>query len=397
MSLTHRQQIHSTRYNLDHVIERRGTDSLKWNRFKQDIIPLWVADMDFPSPEPVINALRQRVEHGVFGYGTEPAGLRSAIRDRLLRLYNWEVGLDDFLFLPGTVVGLNLACRAVGDTGDGVLIQTPIYPPFLSVPQNAKRRAAIAPLTLTESGYKIDFHASEKAITPRTRLFLLCNPHNPTGRVFTRGELERLAEICITHDLVICSDEIHQDFVYEGHRHTPIAALGTEVAERTITLLSPSKTYNIAGLHFSVALVTNPELRTRVKAAGAGFVDDPVDILSYVAGLAAYSEGDDWLEQVLAYLHSNRNMVMSYVRENLPGVTAFEPEGTYLAWLDCREAGIGDNPAKFFLEEAKVALSKGDLFGEEGKGFARLNFGCSRIMLQEALEQMKNALVRCTG
>ncbi|MHB0869147.1 MAG: MalY/PatB family protein [Chloroflexota bacterium] len=384
----------TVRYDFDRVIDRRGTDSVKWTKNDADALPLWVADMDFPSPEPVIQALRRRVDHGVFGYGVEPPELRGVVQERLERLYGWRVDPEQFLYLPGVVVGFNLVSKAFGVAGDGYLIQTPVYPPFFAVGKNVDRTIQEAPLVRTGRGYEIDFDAFERAITPRTRVFLLCNPHNPVGRVFTKAELERLAEVCLRHDLVICSDEIHQDFVYPGHSHVPIATLGPEVAQRTVTLISPSKTYNIAGFHFAIALSDNPELMGRLRRTAAGMLASSPGLFDFVAGLAAYQHGQDWLEQALAHLRGNRDFLVGYVRESLPGVELFEPEGSYLAWLDCRGAGIEGHPGEFFLREAGVALNEGNAFGRVGEGFVRLNFGCSRAILEEALGRMKAALER---
>jgi len=379
------------RYDFDRVVKRRGTDSVKWARYGQDVLPLWVADMDFPSPEPVVEALRRRIEHGVFGYGVELDELRAVLQERILVQHGWRVEQEDMVFVPGVVVGFNLVCQAFGGEGDGVLIQPPVYPPFFSVGERTRRRIETAPLVLTSEGYRIDFDAFEAAISPRTRVFLLCNPHNPVGRVFTRTELEKLAEICLRHDLIICSDEIHQDFVYPGHRHIPIASLGPEVAKRTITLVAPSKSYNIPGFHLSFALAPEP-LRDRLKAACRGLIPGHSGVLDQVAALAAYKEGNEWLEQLLAYLRGNRDFVLAYVRNHLPGIEMLEPQGTYLAWLDCRGTGIQGPPGEFFLREAKVALNEGSFFGRNGEGFVRLNFGCPRPILQEALERMKRAL-----
>ncbi len=381
-------------YDLDRIIERRGTDSVKWNRYDPDVLPLWVADMDFASPDPVTEALRQRVDQGVFGYGVEPQELRPVVQARLQKRYNWQVQPEDLLFLPGVVVGFNLVAKAIGEEGDGVLIQPPVYPPFFAIGPNVGRTIQEAPLVSTPKGYEIDFDAFERAITPRTRVFLLCNPHNPVGRVFTRPELEHLAEICLRHDLVICSDEIHEDFVYSGHTHYPIAALDPEVAERTVTLIAPSKSFNIAGFQCSAAVATNPDLRQRLKATGAGLLPNHLGVLDYVAGLAAYQHGEEWLTQVVAYLQANRDFLVSYVRDNLPGVTTMTPDGTYLAWLDCRGTAIEGSPSDFFLREARVALNDGSAFGSVGEGFVRLNFGCPRSTLVEGLERMKGALER---
>ncbi len=384
----------ATQHDFDRLVERRGSDSMKWSRYPGDVLPLWVADMDFTSPPAVVEALRRRVEHGVFGYGVEPPEMRAVVQDRLQSLYGWRVNPEDLLFLPGVVVGFNLTARAVGEPGDGVLIQTPSYPPFFAVGPNTGRTVETAPLVRTERGYEIDFEAFEGAITPRTRVFLLCNPHNPVGRVYSRAELERLAEICLRHDLVICSDEIHQDFVYPGHTHVPIASLAPEVARRTVTLISPSKTYNIAGFHFAIAVAGDQELMGRLKAATGGLLASRPGLLDFVAGLAAYKEGNGWLEEALSHLRGNRDFLVGFVRDSLPGVSVFEPEGTYLAWLDCRRAGIDGPPWEFFLKEARVALSEGIAFGPEGEGFVRLNFGCPRATLEEALGRMKEALQR---
>jgi cystathionine beta-lyase len=381
-------------FDFDRIVERRGTDSMKWGRYGDDVLPLWVADMDFQSPKAVIDALRQRVEHGVYGYGIEPPELRPVIQERLQRLYGWQVNPDDMLFLPGVFVGFNLVPSAFSEAGDGLLIQTPVYPPFHAIANNIGRTLQTAPLAHTDKGFEIDYDLFERSITPSTRVFLLCNPHNPVGRVFTRAELERLAEICLRHDLIICSDEIHQDFIYEGHSHIPIATLGPEVAARTITLLSPSKSFNIAGFHFSIAIAGNPENRDRLKAAAAGRVPNRPGIFDFVAGLAAYRYGGEWFANLIEYLRGNRDFLLRYLKEEIPQIRMHEPEGTYLGWLDCRGAGIDGSPAEFFVKEAKVALQDGALFGVEGQGFVRLNFGCPRSVLAEALARMKASLYR---
>ncbi|MBC7249531.1 MAG: putative C-S lyase [Anaerolineae bacterium] len=379
-------------YNFDQFIDRSQSESLKWRLYGDDVLPLWVADMDFQSPEPVIRALRRRVEHGVFGYGLIMPELCEIVVERLYSLYRWRVSPEALVFLPGVVPGFNLACRAVTSPGDGVLVQTPVYPPILRAPANAGLSCDEMELTRRADGYyEIDFDLFEDTITERTRVFILCNPHNPVGRVFRREELERMAEICLRHDVVICSDEIHCDLVFEGHQHIPIASLAPEIGERTITLMAPSKTYNIAGLKCSVAIIENAELREKFNAARAGLVGG-VNVLGYTAALAAYRDGQPWLEEVLRYLEANRDFLLQYVHERLPGITMVSPEGTYLGWLDCRQAGIPGNPHEFFLREAKVALNDGATFGRGGEGFVRLNFGCPRSTLLEALNRMEKAL-----
>jgi cystathionine beta-lyase len=379
-------------YDFDRLIDRRCSESAKWRHYDEDVLPMWVADMDFMSPEPVIRVLRERVDHGVFGYGMEPPELRQVIVDRLAGLYDWQVVPEALIFLPGVVTGFNLACRAVTSPGDGVLVQTPVYPPILSAPANAGLTRDEMELTPQPDGrYAVDFAAFEGAITDRTRLFILCNPHNPVGRVFQRGELERMAEVCLRHNVVVCSDEIHCDLLFRGNCHVPIASLDPEIADRTITLMAPSKTYNVAGLHCSVAVVQNLELREKFKAARAGLVPD-VNILGYIAALAAYRDGQSWLDELLRYLEANRDWLLQYVDGCLPGIRMGKPEGTYLAWLDCRQADIPGTPYEFFLHEARVAVSDGLAFGQGGEGFVRLNFGCPRATLVEALDRMQTAL-----
>jgi len=382
-------------YNFDQLIDRQNSDSFKWLYYGDNVLPMWVADMDFVSPEPVIRALHERVEHGVFGYGSQPQELRRVICDRMDRLYNWQVTPDQIVFLPGLVTGLNVVCRATGQPGDGVLAQTPVYPPFLTAPTNQDRTLQTAELALASGGkilqYEIDFDAFERAITPRTRLFILCNPHNPIGRGFTRDEQIRMAEICLERDLIICSDEIHCDLLLNGARHTPMATLSPEIAQRCITLLAPSKTYNIPGLGCSAAIAQNEDLRRRIEKAAQGIVPW-VNVMGYVAALAAYTNGNEWLTQALDYLAANRDAVVEYVNKYLPGISTTAPQATYLAWLDCRQAGIKGNPHKFFLERAGVVLNDGATFGPGGQGFARLNFGCPRSTLMQALEKMRVAL-----
>ena len=384
-------------YNFDVLPDRRSTESMKWNRFPEDVLPMWVADMDFVSPEPVIRALQERIAHGVFGYPGDPPGLREAIIGYLSDSYGWQVKPEDIVFLPGVVTGFNLAAQAFTGPGGGVLIQTPVYMPFLGVARNAGGTLQEMELTRQPDGrYTVDWDAFENAFTDQTRMFLLCNPHNPVGRVYTRPELETMAEICLRRGALICSDEIHCDLVYPGHPHLPIAALSPEVAQRTITLMAPSKTFNIAGLSCSFAVIQNAELRSQFSKSGKGLVHG-TNLLGLVAAQAAYQEGWDWLEQLLAYLDGNRKLLYQYVNDQLPGVRMALPEGTYLAWLDCRGAGINGRPYDFFLENARVAVGDGAAFGRGGEGFVRLNFGCPRPMLIEALERMRKSLEEFSG
>jgi cystathionine beta-lyase len=399
-------------YDFDSLPDRRSTESAKWRVYPEDVLPLWVADMDFVSPEPVIRALQERVAHGVFGYpyfspiiDGKPSGLAEVFIQRLETLYGWQVQPQDLLFIPGVVAGFNMACHALAaheegesPTQNGVLVQTPVYPPFLTAHTVAGMTRQEMELTCNPDGtYAIDWQAFEAAITPETRMFLLCNPHNPVGRVFRRDELERMAEICLRHGMVICSDEIHCDLIFSGQRHIPIASLNPEIARNTITLMAPSKTFNIAGLECSVAVIQNDSLRRRFRNAHKGLVHG-VNVLGGVAAEAAYRGGQEWLDQLLVYLEANRDFLYDTVKRDLPAIRMAKPEGTYLAWLDCRGADFDDSqsghsPAfDFFLQKAKVAFNDGKTFGRGGEGFVRLNFGCPRSLLVEALDRMKRAL-----
>jgi cystathionine beta-lyase len=392
------------RYDFDTLPERRGTQNAKWNAYAADVLPLWVADMDFVSPQPVIDALRQQVDSGLFGYPNIAHGdeldflsFRAAIIDRLAERYQWTIEPQDIVFIPGVVVGSNIAAYALCAPGEALLVQPPIYPPMLMAAEATQRRRVDAQLVQQSNGsYAIDWAAFEAAITPDTRMFLFCNPHNPTGRVFRQDELERLAEICLRHDMLIASDEIHSDLLYRGAgltpaRHIPTATLSPEIADRTITLIAPSKTFNIPGLQCSAAIIQNADLRQKYNAAKHGVVPW-VNLMGLIAGEAAYRDGQEWLDQVLVYLEANRDFLYDFVQRELPSIKMAKPEGTYLAWLDCREAGIEGNPYQFFLDKARVALGDGAIFGPGGEGFVRLNFASPRSMLAEALARLKTAL-----
>src|SRR2546426_5739559 len=383
-------------YDFDRLIDRRGTDSDKWQKYGPDVLPLWIADMDFQSPEPVIRALRERVEHGVFGYlAFEQPEFHELFADRLRKRYGWRVSPDAVVIIPGVIPGFNVAGRILAAPGDGLILQTPVYPPILRAASSIGLTREEAPLARRADGrYEIDLDAFSTAIRERTRFFLLCNPHNPVGRVFTREELMSLAQICLRRGLAIVADEIHCELTLGGRRHTPIASLDPEIAERTITLMAPSKTFNLAGLKCSVAVIPNAALREKFIAARADLVQT-VNVLGFTAAFAAYRDGQPWLEELLRYLEANRDFAVEYVRTRLPGVRVATPEATYLAWLDCRNAGAAAaDPFTFFLEKARVALNDGALFGPGGAGFVRLNFGCPRSLLAEALDRMREALTR---
>lgn len=375
-------------YDFDTIIDRSNTGSEKWDKYAgRDIIPLWVADMDFSSPPAVIAALQARIEHGVFGYTHPSPGLIEAVQEHLQRDFNWRIEADWLVWLPGLVCGLNVLCKAIGEAGDEVITLTPIYPPFLSAPTLNDRTTIKVPLQLVGGRWVADLAALESAITPRSKLLLLCSPHNPVGRAWNREELQRFAAFAERHDLIIGSDDIHAGLILDaGTRHLPMATLSPAIARRTITLLAPSKTYNIPGLGCSFAVISDPTLRQRFTRA-AGRIVPHVNTLGYVAAEAAYRQGEGWRRQLLSYLRSNRDLLMAEINA-IPGLTMTHVEATYLAWIDTRAAGIED-PGHFF-EEAGVGLSDGADFG--APGFVRLNFGCRRALLLEALQRMRRAL-----
>lgn len=379
-------------YNFDEIIPRRETESIKWNLYGKEILPFWVADMDFRSPQPVIDALEERVKHGVFGYPSENLTLKETIKEHLSNLYQWNISLEDIVYLPGVVNGFNLVIHALTQPDQQVLMQPPVYHPFLSAPQNAGAKRKDAPLQMDlNRKYQIDFDQFEGAVDSKTSLFLLCNPHNPVGKVFTENELISMADICLKKDVYICSDEIHADIIFPGYQHIPIASLSPEIAKKTITLMAPSKTFNIAGLGFSFAVAQNPELRKKLKQARAGIVPE-VNLLASTAALAAYQHGEDWLTQLLIYLEGNYRTLVDFIQENIPEIKITPIEGTYLAWFDCRDLEIDKSPYEFFLQDAGVAFNDGKIFGSGGEGFVRFNFGCPRSMMIEGLERMKQAL-----
>lgn len=378
--------------DFDTIIPRRNTESYKWNCYDEDILPMWLADMDFRSPEPVINALKARVDHGIFGYGLPPDGLLEVVVDYLGNRQGWHIEKEAISFVSGVVSGFTHAIYSLTEPGDGILMQTPVYPPFLAAPEATGRRRVQNELILREDGkYEIDFDDFEEKAASGVKLFILCNPHNPVGRVFSREELTKMAEICLKHGVWICSDEIHLDFIYPGKVHIPIASLAPEIADITVTYFAPSKSFNVAGFSTSFCIATNPQMRERLCQSFRMLLGHP-NILGMYAARAAYCEGLPWLDALLDYLESNRDYLFNFVNTAMPGVKMWKPEGTFLAWLDCRDLDLAVSPHQFFLNKAKVGLNEGRDFGEAGQGFVRLNFGCPRALLEEGLQRMKRAL-----
>lgn len=380
-------------FDFDTVIERRGTDSQKWQKYAgRDILPLWVADMDFRASPAIVAALQERVATGLFGYARPVKSSVDAFVNALEQRYGWKIDPTWLVWLPGLVVGLNLTAQAFAQPGEEVLTLTPVYPPFMSAPKNSGRVSVQVPFRLDSANrrWEIDWDALERAVTPKTKLFFLCNPHNPVARVWRRDELVKLGEFCVRHDLVLCSDEIHCDLILDQLPHVPTALLGPEVAKRTVTLMAPSKTYNVPGMGTSIAIIPDPQLRARFVRAAAGVMAE-VTGLGYIACEAAYRDCEPWRQQLLAYLRGNRDFIVDFVARELPGVTIEAPiEATYLAWLNVSALKLADPIAHF--EAHGVGLSDGAFFGEPRGQHVRLNFGCPRATLQEALARMKRAL-----
>lgn len=377
-------------FDFDKIIDRRHTSSMKWDKYKgTDILPLWVADMDFRSPQAVIDALHNSIDHGVFGYGEPPEALVDTVLWMLEKDHGWKIETEWILWMPGLVTGLNVTCRAIGKSRDDVMTTVPIYPPFLTAPGFSDRNLVTTPLIREDNRWGFDFEHLKATITPRTRLFMLCNPHNPVGRIFDKNELTALSDICEKHGIVICSDEIHCGLILDADKtHIPMATVDPEIAKRTITLMAPSKTYNLPGLGCAFAIISDSRLRRRFQGAMEGIVP-MVTAPGYAAALAAYRQGHLWHAALLDYLRDNRDMVIDTVNA-MPGLSVGRIEATYLAWIDTRQAAI-DDPVTFF-ENAGIGLSDGAEFG--CPGFVRLNFGCPRSTLNEALERMKQVMER---
>jgi cystathionine beta-lyase len=383
-------------FHFDQSIDRRDGDSSKWRKYGPEVLPLWVADMDFAVAPAIVDALKARIEHPVFGYGLARDKLRHAIVADMAARYDWTITPGDIVFLPGVEPGFNMALKAFLQPGDGVLVQPPVYAPILAAPGHWQLQRVEAPLQPdAHGGWQIDFDQFEQGLD-QSRAFLLCHPHNPVGKVFTRDELTAIAERCVERDVVIISDEIHGDLLFDGRRHVPIASLSSEVAQRTITLMAASKTYNIAGLKTAFAIIPNAALRERFVASKLGMVDS-VNVLGLEATLAAYTSAADWRQELLVYLQGNRDWLLEQVAIQLPGVTVRAPQGTFLAWLDCSALQLAPDPQQFFLQHAQVGLNPGADFGAAYGQCVRLNFGCTRATLAAAIARMARAVAARHG
>lgn len=387
-------------FDFDTIIDRTHTDCLKYDAAVRrgrpaDVLPFWVADMDFPTAPAIIEALQQRVQHGIFGYSeADPDRYHAVLDDWFSRRHGWHVEKEWLLQTPGVVFALATAVKAFTKPGDTVLIQQPVYYPFSEVIVDNRRKRVSSDLVLKDGHYEIDFADVEaKIVANDVKLFLLCSPHNPVGRVWTRDELTRLGDICLKHDVIIVADEIHEDFVWQGHTHIPFASLGETYAKRSVVCTSPSKTFNIAGLQVSNIFIPNESLRIKFKKEidRAGY--SQLNTLGLTASEAAYTGGEEWLDALKIYLQGNIDFLASYVKQYVPQLTLIQPEGTYLLWLDFRKLGLTEPEREdLLLHKAKLWLDSGAIFGKVGEGFERINIACPRATLQQGLDQLRQAI-----
>ena len=378
------------KYDFDKITQRRGTNSYKWDSTDdKEVLPMWVADMDFPTAPCIINALEKRVEHGIFGYTRVPEEYYDAVISWFSRRHHWKPKREWFIYTSGVVPALSAVIKALTNVGDKVLTLTPVYNCFFSSIRNNGCELDSCALRYEDNTFSIDYEDLERRATdPKTTLMLLCNPHNPSGRVWTREELRRIGDICIKNNVVVVADEIHCELVHPGFTYTPFASVSEEFQKHSVTCVAPSKAFNIAGLQIANIIVENDEWRQRIdKAININEVCD-VNPFGVIATIAAYNEGEEWLNQLLQYIHGNYLFFKDYCEEHLPQLPVAPLEGTYLAWMDCRSLGIpSEELEEELMKEAKLWLNAGSMYGKEGEGFMRWNLACPRQLVKEGLER----------
>jgi Bifunctional PLP-dependent enzyme with beta-cystathionase and maltose regulon repressor activities len=385
------------KFNFDEVIDRTNTHSVKLEKMKglfgrDDLIPLWVADMDFKSPKAITEALKQRVEHGVFGYTVPSEAYWNSIISWLDRRHNWQVKKDHVNFVPGIVKGIAFALDVFTEKGNKVIIQPPVYHPFRLVTTSLGREVVNNPLILENGRYRMDFDGLRKIISENEcKMLILCSPHNPGGRVWLPGEIKELAEICYDNNILVVSDEIHSDMALPGFRHTPFATVSQKAEDISLTLMAPSKSFNIAGIVSSFAVIPNKEIRKKYLDYLEPRELSQGTIFAFEATRAAYDESEDWLDEMIDYVQGNVDFVRNYIQEYIPEIKIVLPEASFLVWLDCRELNLSQcELVRLFVDKAHLGLNDGAMFGEEGRGFMRLNVGTSRKVLEKALNNLKN-------
>lgn len=386
-------------YNFDEVINRKGTSCVKYDGLKdayqgkENLIPLWVADMDFATPDFIIDALKKRCEHPIFGYTFDDDEYYASILAWLNYKYNWKAEREWITYIPGIVKGIGLAVQCFTQPGDKVIIQPPVYHPFRLVPTRMGREVVYNPLKLEDGVYKMDFEQLESLIDKDCKMLILSNPHNPGGIVWEKEALVKLAQICSAHGILVISDEIHAEMTYPQFRHHPFATVSPEAAACSVTFMAPSKTFNIAGIVSSYAIVPDARLREKFYSFLEAGELNAGTIFAFTATKAAYTYGAEWLQQMRSYVIENVNFVDEYLKKNIPQIKAYRPQASFLIWLDCRELGLSQpDLVHLFEDKAGLALNDGTMFGKEGEGFMRLNVGCPRSILSKALESLKKAI-----
>jgi cystathionine beta-lyase len=383
------------KYDFDQIINRRNTNSVKWDSAQEkDILPMWVADMDFKTADPIINALEKRVHHGIFGYATIPDAYYEAEVSWWNRRHNFKIQKEWIEFSTGVIPSLSAVVQAFTGPGDKVLIQSPVYNYFNTSITNNRCDIVLNELKYNGEYYEIDFDDFEKkASDHKVKIFILCNPHNPVGIVWTKNELERLGEICLKHDVLVLADEIHRDLVFKGSKYIPFASVSEKFLINSITCTAPSKTFNLAGLKTSNIIVANEEYRKKVnRSLNVNEVAEP-NVFGIEALIAAYNEGEDWLDQLLDYLKGNRDYLLSFINERISKLRVVIPEATYLIWINCRRFGMSSKElSKKILEEGDLRINDGHTYGEAGEGFIRINIACSRALLTEGLERLEKVV-----
>jgi len=384
-------------YSFDEIIDREGTACVKWDLRDKvfgnpDVLPMWVADMDFKTPDFITNAVIQRASHPVYGYSYRTEGYYTSIINWMKSHHGWTIERDCISFSPGVVPVLYMATLAFTETGDKVLIQTPVYPPFFDAVQKNNRQLVFNPLILKNNRYEIDFEDLDQKL-PEVKMMIISNPHNPVGRVWTKDELLEIGRLCLKHKVLLISDEIHCDLVFNAYKHIPTASLSPAISDNTITCIASSKTFNTAGLSTSNVVASNKVLREKLDKVIQSVHIDSGNLFGSVASEAAYTHGEEWHKLLIGYLESNVNIIRSFLTEKLPAIKLIEPEGTYLLWLDFRELGMSQPElVRFLIHDARLGLNDGTAFGTDGTGFMRINIGCPKSMLLEGLHRLEAAL-----
>lgn len=387
------------KYSFDCIIDRSNNFSAKWSEMEKkygsnDLLPMWVADMDFKTAPCIVDAIRERLDQEIYGYTTRPDSYNESIVNWVKKRHDWDIKSEWLIYSPGVIPSISLLIQQLTNEGDKIIIQQPVYSPFANVVKDNSRELVVNPLKQDENGrYVMDYEDLESKIDGNVKLFILCNPHNPVGRVWEKEELIKLGEICLKNNIKVISDEIHSDIIFKDYKHIPFASISDEFAKNSITCIAPTKTFNIAGLQTSVVVLPNEDDYKLLDKAFTTIDIKRNNCFSLVASEAAYNHGEEWLEELLEYLEGNIDFLIDYIKINIPQIKVVKPEGTYLVWLDFSGLGLDDDDlSNLIKEKAKVALNGGLAFGPEGKGYQRINLACPRSMVKESLERIKKAI-----